>query len=241
MPQAISGVSPAQTQETTVMTVWPSVTRFALGRFLGGLYAISFPDIYIFRLGNLIALATAPIGAALYLFRLHPCFFGLPFHGAYYRCTNRRVMELRPEFQLKQDPNFTPVLALFGVVVVAVVGAAWALGLIGGLLTFLAAAVAGVVLGAVGAFKLMLLLCCDFDFESVVKSVPLDRFDTITLEVQPGQEWFKAGDMVFRKGQVETFRLTGVPRPEGFMTTCVKAHQAYQGVKSLPEHVVPAA
>jgi hypothetical protein len=63
-----------------------------------------------------------------------------------------------------------------------------------------------------------------------IKSVALDRFDAIDVVVQPGQAWYKAGDLVFRQGQVETFRIAGVPRPETFRQTCLKAHMSYAGV-----------
>ncbi len=63
------------------------------------------------------------------------------------------------------------------------------------------------------------------------QSVSLDRFDSITIEVQPGQEWYPAGNMVFRNGQIETFRLLGVPHPESFTHTCLKARQGYVGVQ----------
>lgn len=62
------------------------------------------------------------------------------------------------------------------------------------------------------------------------KSVSLDHFDSISVEVLPGQQWYHAGDLVFRQGQVETFRLAGVPRPETFRQTCLKAHQSFTGV-----------
>lgn len=64
-----------------------------------------------------------------------------------------------------------------------------------------------------------------------VKSVDLDRFDSIEIVVQSGQAWFHAGDLIFRLGNVETFRLEGVSRPESFRHTCLKSHFAYQGVK----------
>jgi hypothetical protein len=40
MKQAIPGVAPAQLQEVTVMTVWPSLSAMAFGRFWGRLFAI---------------------------------------------------------------------------------------------------------------------------------------------------------------------------------------------------------
>ncbi len=67
------------------------------------------------------------------------------------------------------------------------------------------------------------------------QSVSLDRFDSIEIEVVPGQEWYPAGDMVFRNGQVETFRLSGVPHPEAFSQTCLKAHFGFAGVQRARE------
>lgn len=63
------------------------------------------------------------------------------------------------------------------------------------------------------------------------KSVDLDRFDLVEIVTQPGQEWYDAGDLVFKQGNVETFRLEGVSRPEAFRHVCLKAHQAFAGVK----------
>ncbi len=65
--------------------------------------------------------------------------------------------------------------------------------------------------------------------------VDLDRFDTIEVVILPGQEWYPAGDLVFRRGAIETFRLRGVQRPETFRQTCLKAHQAYVGVRRVME------
>lgn len=63
------------------------------------------------------------------------------------------------------------------------------------------------------------------------RSVSLERFDTIEVEVLPGQAWYPAGDLVFRLGPIETFRLSGVPRPETFRQTCLKANQSFVGVQ----------
>jgi hypothetical protein len=62
------------------------------------------------------------------------------------------------------------------------------------------------------------------------QSVSLDRFDTVTLEVLPGQEWYPCGDLIFRNGPIETFRLAGVPHPEPFRQTILKARQGHSGV-----------
>ena len=67
------------------------------------------------------------------------------------------------------------------------------------------------------------------------QSVSLDRFDAIDIDVLPGQEWYPAGDLVFRNGQTETFRLAGVTRPEAFRATCLKAHDGFVGVQQARE------
>ncbi len=68
-------------------------------------------------------------------------------------------------------------------------------------------------------------------FGAEIKSVSLDRFDAIDIVVEPGQAWFKAGDLVFRQGAVETFRILGVPRPDTFRHTCLKANMSFVGVQ----------
>jgi hypothetical protein len=62
--------------------------------------------------------------------------------------------------------------------------------------------------------------------------VDLDQFDAIAIVVEPGQEWYRAGDLVFRKGPIETFRLAGVPRPDTFRNTCLEARLGYMGVRA---------
>jgi membrane protein YdbS with pleckstrin-like domain len=64
------------------------------------------------------------------------------------------------------------------------------------------------------------------------RSISFDRFDNIQIEVGPGDAWFKSGDLVFRQGDVERFRLEGVSRPESFRQVCMKSHQAYVGVQA---------
>ena len=63
--------------------------------------------------------------------------------------------------------------------------------------------------------------------------VDLNRFDTIELVVHPGQEWYDCGDLVFRRGQIETLRLPGVTRAEPFRQACLKVRQAYVSVADL--------
>ena len=64
-------------------------------------------------------------------------------------------------------------------------------------------------------------------------AVSLDNFDSIEVIVLPGQAWYPAGDLIFRNGDVETFRLIGVMRPETFRRTCLKAHTSFVGVQQL--------
>jgi hypothetical protein len=162
-PQPISGVTPAEVKEVPVMTVWPSVAMYGPGRALGRAFAINWPDVYIFRLGNLLALLSIPFVLPLYFLKV------LPFIGTRYMVTNRRIVVLR---------------------------------------------------GIVGKEE---------------KFVDLDRFDTIDIVVQPGQEWYHAGDLVFKHGAVETFRLEGVSRPDAFRATCMKSQMAHSTVKRIRE------
>jgi hypothetical protein len=89
MKQPIAGVVPAGVAEVTVMTVWPSIAVYAPARFLGRLFSIRWPDVYIFRLGHLIALMCIPIALALYFLRLAPWF------GIRYKVSNRRIIVQR--------------------------------------------------------------------------------------------------------------------------------------------------
>ncbi len=67
------------------------------------------------------------------------------------------------------------------------------------------------------------------------QSVSLARFDSIEIEVLPGQAWYPAGDLVFRNGSTETFRLAGVPHPEPFRQTCMKTRAGFLGVQQAQE------
>lgn len=160
MKQPIAGVTPFDDREVSVMTVWPSNGATGIGRTLGRLYALPI-GIYIFKLGNLIALASIPIALALYFFKV------LPFVGRRYKITNRRVVVARGVTGIEEE-----------------------------------------------------------------KSVNLDRFDRVDVDVLPGQEWYQSGDLVFYQGKTETFRLEGVSRPDVFQSICTKAQQSYVGVQN---------
>ncbi len=67
------------------------------------------------------------------------------------------------------------------------------------------------------------------------RSVALDRFDEIDVVVHDGQEWYPAGDLVFRLGQVETFRLEGITRPDAFRHACLKSQRSFAGVQKARE------
>lgn len=62
-------------------------------------------------------------------------------------------------------------------------------------------------------------------------SIELDQFDDIRVEVLPGQEWLRAGELVFLRDGNEVFRLCGVSRPEVFRQVCLKARTALVSVR----------
>jgi hypothetical protein len=64
------------------------------------------------------------------------------------------------------------------------------------------------------------------------KSIELSRFNEIDIDVKKGDEWFHAGDLVFKQDGVEKFRLEGVSRPEAFRKTCLNSQRSYVGVQA---------
>lgn len=56
--------------------------------------------------------------------------------------------------------------------------------------------------------------------------ISMEDFDEIAVEVLPGQEWFHAGDLSFRRGGEELLRLAGVRRPEVLRRACLKIQSA---------------
>ncbi len=159
MKHPIAGVAPAEVAETTIMTVWPSIGAYASGQVLGRLLAIRWPDIYIFRLGNLLALLSIPWAVVLYACRI------APWVAVRYVVTNRRVVVQR---------------------------------------------------GVRG---------------TEARSIALDAFDQVRIDVRPGQAWYQAGDVVFRHAGKEVFRLPGVAQPESLQQICGKARGAWLGVQ----------
>ena len=63
--------------------------------------------------------------------------------------------------------------------------------------------------------------------------IGLDEFDSIEIEVLPGQSWFHAGDLVFRRGDLEVLRLAGVSRPETLRQVCLSAQTALVSVREV--------
>ena len=98
---------------------------------------------------------------------------------------------------------------------------------------------------AVFAWQLMPLVCRRYrltDRRVVVqkglsavdeRSIGLDEFDAIEVLVLPGQGWLRAGEMIFRLGGQEVFRLAGVSRPEAFRQVCLKARTALLTVREV--------
>lgn len=157
MKQAITGVTPSQLGEATIMTVWPSISALGIGRWIGRMCMAGGKSPW--AIGKLFAVLLIPVAINVFFHML------TPWGARRYRLTNRRVIV---------EKGLKPVLD---------------------------------------------------------RAVEFDRFDAIDVEVRPGQQWFPAGDLVFKKGAVETFRLDGVPRPETFRQTCLKARQSFEGVK----------
>ena len=213
MKQAIAGVAPADVQEVTSMVVWPSIAAYAPGRLIGRMASLRWPDVYIFRLGNLLALMSIPPALALYFYRLKPR-FGISFG-------QDAVNPEQPQ-RAYGIPFYGTCIKLTNRRVIELRNELY--------LHFFVR-----VFGIPVPFP-------RFRFAAEVRSIGLDQFDSIQLVRRPGQEWFDAGDLVFKNGNVEAFRLGGVSRPEAFRHTCLKAHAARVGVrKALAEQEpVPA-
>ncbi|MDO7678389.1 MAG: PH domain-containing protein [Pirellulales bacterium] len=166
--QPIAGVSPPDSLEVTIMTVWPSVAATSVGRWLGRLYSIRF-GIGPFSLGRLALVPSIPLVLPLYLS------MRLPWAIQRYRLTNRRVI-----IECGINPR-------------------------------------------------------------VEQFVDLNRFDAIDIDVRLGQAWYPAGDLVFRRGAIETLRLAGVRRPESFRQVCLKVRHSYVSVAQAIGATIGAA
>lgn len=65
--------------------------------------------------------------------------------------------------------------------------------------------------------------------------IGFEEFDTIDIEVLPGQEWLHAGDLVLRRGGAEVLRLAGIPRPETVRHLCLNMRMALLSVRNVVE------
>lgn len=63
--------------------------------------------------------------------------------------------------------------------------------------------------------------------------IGLVEFDSIEVEILPGQEFFRSGDLVFRSNGQAVFRLPGVKDPETFRQICLKARLSLAGVADV--------
>ncbi len=85
MKQPIAGVTPPAVREVTVMTVFPTLGAYPLGRLIGQLCSIE-TGFGFFSLGKLFALLLIPVAIGLFIASL------LPPLLTRYRLTNRRVV-----------------------------------------------------------------------------------------------------------------------------------------------------
>jgi len=58
------------------------------------------------------------------------------------------------------------------------------------------------------------------------QSIAMDEFDQIDVEVLPGQQWLRCGEVIFRRGHRQLLRFSGVPCPEVFRRNCLTVQQA---------------
>jgi hypothetical protein len=63
--------------------------------------------------------------------------------------------------------------------------------------------------------------------------IGLDEFDTVEVEILPGQQWLHAGEIVFKRSGNEILRLSGVSRPEIFQRVCQTAQNALLSVRDV--------
>jgi hypothetical protein len=74
------------------------------------------------------------------------------------------------------------------------------------------------------------------------RSIGLDEFDAIDIRILPGQEWLRAGEMIFLRDGQEVFRLSGVSRPHTFREICFKQRTSLLAVRNVAQQErVPAA
>jgi len=73
------------------------------------------------------------------------------------------------------------------------------------------------------------------------KWLELEEFESCELEILPGQEWLRSGDLVFHHGEIEVLRLAGVVRPHVFRGVCLTAQRALLSVRKIVHEQAAAA
>jgi hypothetical protein len=71
--------------------------------------------------------------------------------------------------------------------------------------------------------------------------IGLDEFDTVEVEILPGQQWLHTGDILFKRAGNEVLRLPGVPRPEIFRRVCQTAQDALISVRDVVRQQIASA
>ena len=64
-------------------------------------------------------------------------------------------------------------------------------------------------------------------------AIGLDEFDSIEIELLPGQAWHHAGELLFLRAGSEVFRLSGVSRPEPFRHLCLETKTAVSSIQNV--------
>jgi hypothetical protein len=72
------------------------------------------------------------------------------------------------------------------------------------------------------------------------KWLELDEFNSCEVEVLPGQAWLRSGDVVFSHGEIESLRLSGVPRPNVFRNVCLNAQRSLLLVRNIVQEQAAA-
>jgi hypothetical protein len=65
------------------------------------------------------------------------------------------------------------------------------------------------------------------------EAIGLEEFDSIAVETLTGQEFLRAGDLVFLASGKEVFRLPGVQHPQGFRHACLRGQAALASVRQV--------
>jgi hypothetical protein len=71
--------------------------------------------------------------------------------------------------------------------------------------------------------------------------IGLDEFDTVDVEILPGQQWLHAGELVFKHAGNEVLRLSGVSRPDVFQHVCQTAQTALLSVRAVVQQQIASA